>query len=165
MYPGYFGHFESFAFFSKMGAQTLHQSSQTGYFYITFSNKNYVLSLFRLFPGDKGDHSDVWMVKITIKTNETDMDCCGILQHYQIKQSCRQHNTTLSEECIVQHTNLDKSTNHNKRTAYTINQANKFTFWFQVHIGLYIRRSMNQSSIVYCQDVQNRYQLSWRKYN
>ena len=27
-----FGNFESLAFFSKMGGQTLHQSSQTGYF-------------------------------------------------------------------------------------------------------------------------------------
>ena len=27
--PGFFGHFESLAFFSKMAGQTLHQSSQT----------------------------------------------------------------------------------------------------------------------------------------
>ena len=27
-----------------------------------------------LFSGDKGDYSDVWMIKITIKTNEIDMD-------------------------------------------------------------------------------------------
>ena len=31
---------------------------------------------FGLFSGDKGDHSDVWMIKITIKTNEIDMDVC-----------------------------------------------------------------------------------------
>ena len=29
---------------------------------------------FGLFSGDKDDHIDVWMVKITIKTNQIDMD-------------------------------------------------------------------------------------------
>ena len=31
---------------------------------------------FGLFSGDKGDYGDVWMIKITIKTNETDIDVC-----------------------------------------------------------------------------------------
>ena len=29
LFPGFFGHFEILAFFSKIGGQTLHQSSQT----------------------------------------------------------------------------------------------------------------------------------------
>ena len=31
---------------------------------------------FSLFPGHKGDYNDVWMIKITIKTNESDMNVC-----------------------------------------------------------------------------------------
>ena len=31
---------------------------------------------FGLFSGDKGDYSDVWMIKITVKTNKIDMDVC-----------------------------------------------------------------------------------------
>ena len=34
------------------------------------------LWLFGLFSGDKGDYIDVWMIKITIKTNQIDMDVC-----------------------------------------------------------------------------------------
>ena len=34
------------------------------------------LWLFGLFPGDKGDYFDVWMIKITIKINQIDMDVC-----------------------------------------------------------------------------------------
>ena len=34
------------------------------------------LWLFLLFSGDKGDYSDVWMIKIKVKTNEIDMDVC-----------------------------------------------------------------------------------------
>ena len=45
-----------------------------------FFNKNYVLWkefwLFRLFSEDKGDYIDVWIVKMTIKTNEVDRDFC-----------------------------------------------------------------------------------------
>ena len=29
---------------------------------------------FGLFSGDKGDNIDMWMIKITIKANEIDMD-------------------------------------------------------------------------------------------
>ena len=29
LFPGFFGHFESLAFFSKIGGQTFYQSSQT----------------------------------------------------------------------------------------------------------------------------------------
>ena len=29
---------------------------------------------FGLFSGDKGDSIDMWMIKITIKANQTDMD-------------------------------------------------------------------------------------------
>ena len=46
----------------------------------TFSVKNYVfwekLWLFGLFSGDKGDYIDVWMIKITIKTDQIGMDAC-----------------------------------------------------------------------------------------
>ena len=30
--------------------------------------------VFGLCSGDKGDYSDVWMIKVMIKTNEIDMD-------------------------------------------------------------------------------------------
>ena len=32
------------------------------------------LWLFGLFSGDKGDNTDMWMIKITIKANQIDMD-------------------------------------------------------------------------------------------
>ena len=32
------------------------------------------LWLFRLFPGDKGDNIDIWMIQIMIKSNQIDMD-------------------------------------------------------------------------------------------
>ena len=32
------------------------------------------LWLFGLFSGDKGDNIDMWMIKITIKANQIDMD-------------------------------------------------------------------------------------------
>ena len=32
------------------------------------------LWLFGLFSGDKGDNTDIWMIKITIKANLIDMD-------------------------------------------------------------------------------------------
>ena len=32
--------------------------------------------LFGLFSRDKRDHNDVWMIKITIKTKEIDLDAC-----------------------------------------------------------------------------------------
>ena len=32
------------------------------------------LWLFGLFPGDKGDNTDTWMIKIMIKANQIDMD-------------------------------------------------------------------------------------------
>ena len=32
------------------------------------------LWLFRLFSGDKGDYVDVWMIKITMETNQNDMN-------------------------------------------------------------------------------------------
>ena len=32
------------------------------------------LWLFGLFSGDKGDNIDMWMIKITIKVNQIDMD-------------------------------------------------------------------------------------------
>ena len=39
-----------------------------------FLQKN--LWLFGLFSGDKGDYIDVWIIKITIKTNQIGMDVC-----------------------------------------------------------------------------------------
>ena len=32
------------------------------------------IGLFRLFSADKGDNIDMWMIKITIKANQIDMD-------------------------------------------------------------------------------------------
>ena len=31
---------------------------------------------FGMFSGNKGNYIDVWIIKITIKTNQTDMDVC-----------------------------------------------------------------------------------------
>ena len=46
----------------------------------TFFNKTIFLWekpwLVGLCSGDKGDYSEAWMVKITIKINEIDMDVC-----------------------------------------------------------------------------------------
>ena len=43
-----------------------------------FQQKNFFtvekLWLFGLFAGDKGDNTDMWMIKITIKANQIDMD-------------------------------------------------------------------------------------------
>ena len=38
--------------------------------------------LFGLFSEDKGDYSDVGMIKITIKTNEIDMDLCTTYKNH-----------------------------------------------------------------------------------
>ena len=46
----------------------------------TFLTRNNVLVeklwLFTPFSGDKSDYIDVWMIKITIKTNQIDVDVC-----------------------------------------------------------------------------------------
>ena len=44
-----------------------------------FSNKKpfhcgKIVAFFGPFPGDKGDNIDMWMIKITIKANQIDMD-------------------------------------------------------------------------------------------
>ena len=40
---------------------------------------------FRLFSGDKGDYSDVWMIKITVKTDEIDSDVCFLQKNITYK--------------------------------------------------------------------------------
>ena len=49
-----------------------------------FSTKNCFtvekLWLFELVSGDKGDNIDMWMIKITIKANQIDMDALFILK-------------------------------------------------------------------------------------
>ena len=42
-----------------------------------FNKKIFIVEklwLFGLFSGDKGDNIDMWMIKITIKANQIDMD-------------------------------------------------------------------------------------------
>ena len=40
------------------------------------------LWLFGLFSGDKGDNIDMWMIKITMKTNQIDMNVLLISTSY-----------------------------------------------------------------------------------
>ena len=43
----------------------------------TFSTETYVfVKKVVLFSGDKGDHIDVWMIKITLKSDQIDTDVC-----------------------------------------------------------------------------------------
>ena len=46
------------------------------------------LWLFGLFPGDKGDNTDMWMIKITIKANQIDMDVLLISEVGNIQKPC-----------------------------------------------------------------------------
>ena len=46
------------------------------------------LWLFVLFSGDKGDNIDMWMIKITIKANQIDMDVLLISKVDNIQKSC-----------------------------------------------------------------------------
>ena len=42
---------------------------------------------FGLFSGDKSDYIDLWMIKITIETNQIDMDVC----YFQKKVTHKNH--------------------------------------------------------------------------
>ena len=57
-----------------------------------FFNKNCFtvekLWLFGLFSWDKGDNIDMWMIKITIKTNQIDMDVLLIAKVDNIQEPC-----------------------------------------------------------------------------
>ena len=46
------------------------------------------LWLFGLFSGDKGDNTDMWMMKITIKANQIDMDVLLISKVDNIQKPC-----------------------------------------------------------------------------
>ena len=46
------------------------------------------LWLFGLFSGDKGDNTDMWMIKITIKANQIDMDVLLISKVDNIQKTC-----------------------------------------------------------------------------
>ena len=46
------------------------------------------LWLFGLFSGDKGDNTDMWMIKITIKANQIDMDVLLISKVDNIQKPC-----------------------------------------------------------------------------
>ena len=46
------------------------------------------LWLFGLNSGDKGDNIDMWMIKITIKANQIDMDVLLISKVGNIKKAC-----------------------------------------------------------------------------
>ena len=105
LFPGFFGHFESLASFRKWGGQALHQNSQTRCFSRFFKGTEIKwqffqeVSLFRLKSEDKlnrryisktfstktmlwlfglfsWDYIDVWMIEVTIKTNQIDMGIC-----------------------------------------------------------------------------------------
>ena len=43
---------------------------------------------FGLFSGDKGDYNDAWMIKMTIKTNEIDMDALLLSEQHNIQKPC-----------------------------------------------------------------------------
>ena len=43
---------------------------------------------FGLFSGDKGDNSDMWMIKITVKANQIDMDVLFISKVDNIQKPC-----------------------------------------------------------------------------
>ena len=57
-----------------------------------FSTKNrFILEklwLFELFSGDKGDNIHMWMIKITIKANQIDMDVLLISKVDSIQKPC-----------------------------------------------------------------------------
>ena len=44
--------------------------------------------VFGLFSGDKGDNIDMWMIKITIKENQIDMDVLLIPEVDNIQRPC-----------------------------------------------------------------------------
>ena len=44
--------------------------------------------LFGLNSGDKGDNIDMWMIKITIKANQIDMDVLLISKVGNIQKTC-----------------------------------------------------------------------------
>ena len=46
------------------------------------------LWLFGLNSGDKGDNIDMWMIKITIKANQIDMDVLFISEVDNVKKLC-----------------------------------------------------------------------------
>ena len=46
------------------------------------------LWLFGLFPGHKGDNIDMWMIKITIKSNQIDIDVLLISKVDNVKKPC-----------------------------------------------------------------------------
>ena len=43
---------------------------------------------FGLFSGDEGDNTDMWMIKITIKANQIDMDVLLISEVDNIQKPC-----------------------------------------------------------------------------
>ena len=57
-----------------------------------FFNKNSFvvgkLWLFGLFSGDKGDNIDMWMIKITIRANQIEMDVLLISKVDNIQKPC-----------------------------------------------------------------------------
>ena len=57
-----------------------------------FSTKNCFivknLWLFGLFSGNKGNKIDMWMIKITIKANQIDMDVLLISKVHNIQKPC-----------------------------------------------------------------------------
>ena len=86
-----------------MGGQNLHQASVVKQDIFSqsfksttevtiFSKYSYVfgekLWHFGLFSGDKGDYSDVWIIKITNKTNEIDMDVVLLSEEHNIQKPC-----------------------------------------------------------------------------
>ena len=46
------------------------------------------LWLFGLFSGDKGDRIDMWMIKITIKADQIDMDVLFISEVDNVQKLC-----------------------------------------------------------------------------
>ena len=59
------------------------------------------LWLFGLFSGDKGDNIDMWMIKITIKANQIDMDVFLISKVDNIQKPCLSQNQAFSINLLV----------------------------------------------------------------
>ena len=56
--------------------------------------------LLGLFSGDKGDNIDMWMIKITIKANQIDMDVLLILKVDNIQTPCLSLNSGFFHQLI-----------------------------------------------------------------
>ena len=57
--------------------------------------------LFGLFSEDKGDYSDLWMIKIKIKANETEIELCFLHKNITYKNHVCPHSLAFSLSLLV----------------------------------------------------------------